>query len=433
MTGKIVIFLLFVIIFILIQDNLKLKKSNKNFNYIINSMDEIICFKDENHRIINANRSFLAIFDLDETAIGKTDDELMNLKPERKNEFENCKKGDNLVKLHGKSIRLEENFLIGDGVYQTFDVAKTPIYDKNNKYLGVVIVGNDITDKLNAKKFKEIAEEKNRILCELKHYEEIRTDFFANLSHEFRTPLNLILSALKMKEIYSGNINEYNREKQIEYTKIIKQNTLRITRLINNIIDVTKFEAGHLECYLENHNIVEFIENISMSVISIAESKGLELVFDTNVEECIIAFDLDKMERVILNLLSNAIKFTQRGGKILVVLKEKEEFFDIYIEDNGIGIPIEKQKYVFERFVQVNKSTTRNREGSGIGLNLVQSFIKLHDGSINIINDIKEGTKFRIRMPKRIIIPEKEKSIIKQNTNIEVINIEFSDIYGINY
>lgn len=433
MKGEIGIFLLFIIIFFLIRQNMKLRRKNKNLDYIINSMDEVICFKDKNHRIINANSSFLGIFDLDKKAIGKTDDELIKIKPERKAEFECCKKGDQIVKNEGRAIRLEETFLIGEGIYQTFDVAKTPIYDKNNKYLGIVIVGNDITDKLNAEKFKKIAEERDRMLLELRHYEEVRTDFFANLSHEFRTPLNLILSALKMQEVYANDITKYNIEKQKEYTKIIKQNTLRITRLINNIIDITKLEAGHLECYLENYNIVEFIENISMSVLTIVESKKLELIFDTNIEECIMAFDLDKIERVILNLLSNAIKFTEEGGKILITLKDRDDFFDIYIEDSGTGIPLEKQKYIFERFVQVNKSTIRNREGSGIGLNLVQAFIKLHNGNIVIINDTNKGTKFRIRLPKMIVNSEKEQNTIKQNSNIEAINIEFSDIYDINY
>ncbi|MGL4762530.1 MAG: ATP-binding protein [Sarcina sp.] len=430
---KFVSMLLLILIIIIIRKNKKIKNKNKNFNYIINSMDEILCFKDENHRVINANDSFLNLFNIDKNFLGLTDDEIMLIRPDYKRELTKCKESDQEVEKTGKGVRFEENFLVHDGIYQTFDVVKTPIYDKNNKYLGLVVVGNDITDKMNAKKFKEIAEESSKMIMELQQYNEVRTDFFVNLSHEFRTPLNLILSSIKMKEYYGFHDKNYNIPKQDYYTKVIKQNTLRVTKLINNIIDTTKFETGHLECYLENHDIVNFIEGISTSVIAILESKGLNLIFDTNVEECIMAFDLDKMERIILNLLSNAIKFTGKDGKIFVNLEEEENYFNIYIEDTGIGIPIEKQKYVFERFAQVNKSTIRNREGSGIGLNLVKAFVLLHNGSINILNDGNKGTKFKISIPKIIISELTNNKISKQNSNIEVINIEFSDIYDIIY
>ena len=429
---KIIIVTLFFIIFYLCIKNRKIKQSNKNFNYIINSMDELLCFKDENHKIVNANDSFLSIFGISHKYLGLTDDEIIKIKPDREDELNRCKAGDELVKKNGKSLRLEEKFLIDIDVYQTFDVVKTPIYDKNNKYIGLVIVGNDITDRQNAAKFKQMAEERDKMLVELRHYDEVRTDFFANLSHEFRTPLNLILSSLKMKEVYGKETTKYSIDKQIEYTKIIKQNTFRITRLINNIIDTTKFKAGHLECHLENYNIVESIESIVMSSIPMVKGNGLELIFDTNVEECIIAFDLEKMERIILNLLSNSIKFTEKGGKIFVNLIETENCLHIYIEDNGIGIPYEKQKYIFERFFQVNKSIVRDREGSGIGLNLVRAFVKVHNGEIGIINDGEKGTKIKISIPKFIIKESNIVKNIKKNSNVEIINVEFSDIYNIN-
>jgi signal transduction histidine kinase len=145
-----------------------------------------------------------------------------------------------------------------------------------------------------------------------------------------------------------------------------------------------------------------------------------------------MAIDSDKIERIMLNLLSNAVKFTKSGGEITVNLYERDEKFYISVKDNGFGIPQDKLHTIFERFIQVDKSLTRKREGSGIGLALVKSLVELHEGNITVNSREGEGSEFIIELPIRLV-PENECSHHEENKIedgvIERISIEFSDIY----
>lgn len=264
--------------------------------------------------------------------------------------------------------------------------------------------------------------------------EALRTEFFANLSHEFRTPLNLIFSSLQMLELNLNKKSDDDIKKIKDYTKIIKQNSFRLLRLINNLIDTTKMDAGHVDFYPENYDIVNYVESICNSVTGFAEEKGIEVIFDTECEEKIIAFDLDKMERIILNLLSNAIKFNSTQGKIEVMVSCKEDKVQISVKDTGIGIPEDKLQDVFERFKQVNNRLTKISEGSGIGLSLVKSFVELHGGTIEVNSEVEKGTEFIITLPE-VVLPQNKDIMNSQlvcNSRVERIRIEFSDIYGIN-
>ncbi|MDF2879427.1 MAG: sensor signal transduction histidine kinase, partial [Clostridia bacterium] len=155
--------------------------------------------------------------------------------------------------------------------------------------------------------------------------------------------------------------------------------------------------------------------------------------FDTDIEEKIVACDSDKIERIILNLLSNAIKFTKSGGKIEVTLADADDTIKISIKDTGIGIPKEKQNFIFERFIQIDKSLSRNREGSGIGLSLVKSLVELHNGNISVNSVHGQGSEFIIVLP-AFVLPQAEVSLDFPSAPIESkidrINIEFSDIYN---
>lgn len=157
----------------------------------------------------------------------------------------------------------------------------------------------------------------------------------------------------------------------------------------------------------------------------------MRIIFDTNVEEKIIACDTDKIERIILNLVSNAIKFSEPGDEIYVDVFDKDDTVEISVKDNGIGIAKDCLKLIFERFKQVDKSFARNAEGSGIGLCLVKSIVELHGGKIRVESKLGKGSKFNIELPARTI--ENLNDIHKnrqQNSKIEMVNIEFSDIYS---
>jgi signal transduction histidine kinase len=159
----------------------------------------------------------------------------------------------------------------------------------------------------------------------------------------------------------------------------------------------------------------------------------MKLIFDTDVEEKIIACDADKIERILLNLLSNAVKFTDSDGYIEVNVQDKGENISISINDSGIGIPDEKLEVVFERFRQVDSSLTRKREGSGIGLSLVKALVEAHGGRIKVESEIGKGSKFTVELPTKILEIEGtalEETAVTMDMNVERIHIEFSDIYS---
>ncbi len=263
--------------------------------------------------------------------------------------------------------------------------------------------------------------------------EKERTNFFADVSHELKTPINVIYSAnqLLTQQFKNPSIDLSRTE---HYVDCIKRNSFRLIRLINNLLDVTKIESSNFKIKLENINIVYAIENIVDSVVDFVKSEGINIIFDTTTEEKITAVDEDKLERIILNILSNAIKFTDPGGTIFINISEDINNTIVSIRDTGIGIDDSMKKVIFERFVQIDKSISRNSEGTGIGLSLVKSLMVLHGGDITLDSEVGKGSEFKLYFPNQTIESDRctnlEYTPIKSyNNKIERIEIEFSDIY----
>jgi signal transduction histidine kinase len=285
----------------------------------------------------------------------------------------------------------------------------------------------DFINKKDILRSRKELEEKNE---KLREYERLRTDFLANISHELRTPLNVIYSAQQMLDTTLKTYQSSNG-KTDKYLKMMKQNSYRLIRLINNLIDITKIDSANFEVKLRNSDIIKIVEDITMSVADYIENKGITLVFDTEIEEKIIACDGDIVERIVLNLLSNAVKFTDRGGYIYVNIYVEADNICIVVKDTGIGIPDKMKKLIFDRFIQVDKSISRRREGSGIGLSLVKSLLEVHGGTISAESVIGQGSTFKITLPDRQL-EKKETDMENSNSasgSIEMISIEFSDIY----
>jgi PAS domain S-box-containing protein len=294
----------------------------------------------------------------------------------------------------------------------------------------VLSILHDITSEKQVEKLKEDVKKGNDLLEETREFNKLITEFFSNISHELKTPLNVIFSAIQLLNFYRDKSMENFEEQQDKYMKIMKQNCYRLMRLINNLLDMTKLDSGFLKLNLGNYDVVSMVEDIVLSVAAYAESRGVTIIFDTDVEEKMMAFDPDKIERIVLNLMSNAVKFTPCGGEIFVNLTDHSESITISVKDTGIGIPEEKFNMIFERFMQVDRSLRRENEGTGIGLSLVKSFIEMHQGTINIKSKINCGSEFIIKLPVRIL---KDEVQVRSNTyenNIERINVEFSDIYS---
>ena len=272
--------------------------------------------------------------------------------------------------------------------------------------------------------------------------ETLKTEFLANMSHELKTPLSILYSTLQMFEL---EFKEIDQNKDIEevlrklahYKSVEKQNIFRLMRLINNITDISKMGAGYYQANLVNCNIVKVIEDITMSVVEYVRNKELSIIFDTEVEELVMACDPEKMERIMLNLLSNAVKYTNKGDSVEVNLNIEEDRLVILVKDTGIGIPKEKQAMIFERFAQVDTSFTRKCEGSGIGLALVKCLVELQQGSIEVESEVGKGAAFSVTFPIRLIQGEEERQEITQmdvertERFIQKCSIEFSDIYDI--
>ena len=302
-----------------------------------------------------------------------------------------------------------------NGSVLTFLWSNQILKNEDGTIKNIIGMGLNITERKN---------EENRLL-----------EFFSNISHELRTPLNIIFSSIQLINFYDDNkLIVHNVDKMRKYIKTMKQNCYRLLRLVNNLIDITKIDAGYLELNMESCNIVNLIEDITLSVAEYAESKGLTFQFNTDIDEKIMQCSPDMIERIMLNLLSNAIKFTKTGDSIFVNLQDKGESISISVEDTGIGIEKDKLEIIFNRFKQVNKSFTREHEGSGIGLSLVKSLIEMLNGSIEVKSEYGKGSIFLIQLPanqfdmEEISTSSKEFSTTR-HYQIEKVNIEFSDIY----
>jgi signal transduction histidine kinase len=282
-------------------------------------------------------------------------------------------------------------------------------------------------------KINEQSIENQNLRSELE-YDRLRSEFLTNVSHEFKTPLNVILGAVQLIELLLKQDSKNSLSKNIgKHVLVMRQNCYRLLRLINNLIDLTKLQSNAYKIHLGNYNIVSLIEDITLSVAEYTESKGIYVGFDTDTEEKIMSCDPDQIERIILNLLSNSIKFSKPGGEVWVSVHDKEDSVLISIKDTGLGIPEDQLEAIFERFKQVDMSLTRNHEGSGIGLSLVKSLVEMHKGTINVESTYGKGSEFLIELPVTMLsetAAANEKNIFEDQNKVERINIEFSDIYS---
>lgn len=244
--------------------------------------------------------------------------------------------------------------------------------------------------KFEAQKLHEIGQMKSR--------------FFANISHEFRTPLTLILGPVEQMHTgeFKGNIHE-------AYDMILR-NGRRLLRLINQLLDLARLEAGRMSLQTRPANIVSFLKGLVFSFASAAERKHIALGITSEEENIVVYFDRDKLEKIISNLLSNALKFTPEGGEVSVQLSvsSKQSPHDqlrtdhcllITVKDTGPGIPAGSLEKIFDRFYQVDASQTREHEGSGLGLALTKELVELHHGEILVDSEAGRGARFILLLP----------------------------------
>ena len=255
-------------------------------------------------------------------------------------------------------------------------------------------------EKEKTEEAKEIIQSQAEKLIELDRF---KTRFFANISHEFRTPLTMIIGPLE--NVLSGFYGQIE-DGLMRQISIMLRNAQRLLRLINQLLDLSKLEAGKMELHTSERNMIPFLENILLSCTPMADNKNISLNFESEYQEIRAHYEPDKMEKVFFNLLSNALKFTPSAGSISMVVNKrapstdfKEGAIEIHVRDTGKGIPASDLPYIFDRFHQVSGTNNRDHEGTGIGLALVRELILLHKGTITVTSELDKGTEFIITIP----------------------------------
>lgn len=268
-------------------------------------------------------------------------------------------------------------------------------------YAFVVIVSLLVGRKITVDKTRmRFAIEQQQKEAERMHaLDMMKIRFFTNVSHEFRTPLSLILSPLE--KIAAGL--DADKRKQLQ---LVQRNARRLLNLVNQLLDFRKMEMQEFKLVPSRGDIIAFIKETALSFSDIAEKKDIPLSFHTTLEVFETFFDRDKLEKILFNLLSNAFKFTPPHGKIEVLVSrtpdengEAEGALQIQVRDNGIGIPIENQARIFERFFQSDISDAVVNQGSGIGLAITKEFVKLHGGEIRLESEVNKGSCFFVVLP----------------------------------
>lgn len=345
---------------------------------------------------------------------------------------------DNNLKIIHKNTKFEDlNYNCSD-IENNNDIKMLINLSLNSKFNEIDIKHLDKEYRLLSKKISEeeaiiwfkLKEIQNNIL-ENDIYNQSCTNFLSNLIHEFKTPLNLIFSSMQLlnKKIDNEDLSSDNLKR---YLHIINQNSYRMLKLVNNIVDDSKIDIGHDKLNLINYDIVYFIESICESIDSFIKLNDMTLIFDTDIEELTIAFDMEKIERIILNLVSNAIKFRkQQNGEILINLQSSKDFVTISVRDNGIGISKENIDKIFGKYVRLNDERSIIKEGTGIGLSLVESLTTLHGGRVSVDSSFGNWTEFKVQIP-NVLCDKKMECIVdsKNLDRVEKIKIEFSDIYN---
>lgn len=318
-------------------------------------------------------------------------------------------------------VDFTDRYLAKDNTYK-YLILKSKYVQSKKEY---IITGKDITQDVDVK--NKLEEMKKAI-----EFESKKNDFFTNISHELKTPINIILGSNQLMELNYKNHN-ITDEKLKNSINLTKQNSYRLLKLVGNFLDISKMGAGFYEIEPINTNIVSVVENIGQSVEPYMAAKKIQFIFDTETEEEIVACDPDKIERIVLNLLSNAIKYTNENGKIFVNVASKESVVEISVEDTGTGIPKDKVEKVFNRFEQVDPSLVKKREGCGIGLSLTKHLVEMHGGEIWVESQEGKGSKFIFTIPKQLVNNQTDEAmdILDDSTRVDKCRIEFSDIYSI--
>ncbi|WP_152654649.1 ATP-binding protein [Oceanobacillus sp. CFH 90083] len=271
----------------------------------------------------------------------------------------------------------EERAVLKESVVQgrNYVMLVTPLYDESH-VRGCVAVVRDMTEE--------------------RRLDKLRKDFIANVSHELRTPISMLQG---YSEAIVDDIAETKEDKN-ELAKIIYEESLRMGRLVNELLDLARMEAGQIQLHMDSVAVQAFVERIVHKFQGLAAENEVELSLTLDMQEQIGEMDPDRIEQVLTNLIDNALRHSRKGGKVKVYALSNSDFLHIEVEDNGSGIPEEDLPFVFERFYKADKSRVKKeKQGTGLGLAIARNIIEAHQGKIQVRSKLDIGTTFSFEVP----------------------------------
>ncbi|MGE5431929.1 MAG: PAS domain S-box protein [Syntrophomonadaceae bacterium] len=388
------------------ETQLRLEKSEERFRLLIETANDLIFNLD-------SSGYFLMVNNYGALALGYKSEEMLGrhflefISDEHKAEiaiaFRQILKSD-------KVVSFDAAFIDKYGKEIFFEVQCRPTQNSGD-ITGMLGIGRDITQRRkDEEKLRELNSrfiEANRLISierdrakqqvsVLEELNKLKSDFISNISHELRTPL---ASVVGFSETITSDPN-MPREMIAEFSNIILSEGKRLAKLINNVLDFAKMEAGKLDIFKSEFDIVEVLESIAVSVQEEVRQKGVTLNFEVPEHPVIISADRERIPQVVLHLVSNAVKFTGRDGRITVIAQDFLKEFEIIVSDTGTGIPARDLPNIFQKFYKTAGPGSTQIPGSGIGLGLVKQIIDMHKGLISVQSEVNKGTTFIIKLPK---------------------------------
>lgn len=362
-----------------------LKRSEEKYRTIINTTTEGYWAFDPDLRTIDLNASLCLM-------LGYSREEILALRPDkliekkRRIPFKGAMKS--ILSSHHKSFETVLKTKDGQSLHTLFNA--TSIRSRKGKILQVFAFVTDISRQ------KEAEETLKRANESLKKLDLMKSDFVSNVSHELRTPLTSIKNAITI--LAKGKAGALN-ETQEGFLKMAARNIDRLAELLNDVLDLSKLEAGKVENRPSELKLSKLLQNITLLFKDQAKEKGLQFEVGTGQNLPPVYADADRVEQVLCNLLSNAMKFTHGGGRVSLSLVEEEGWLTICVSDTGPGLSSKDQERVFERFYQVGDSLGQTLQGTGLGLSIARELVTMQGGTMGVQSEIGQGCRFFFTLP----------------------------------
>ncbi len=377
------------------------RSESARFKSIIDNMPAMVYLRDTDGRYILVNRKYEKFYGVTNEVIrGKT---ILDIDKDSRLSLNSIESAavDEEVKQKKETIE-SEVIKMRDGEEFAFTDIRFPVLDGAGNIVAISGIEIDITDRKQMERKMEAAKE------QAVNASKTKSEFLANMSHELRTPMNAIIGYGEM--LKEDAEDDGNDAIVPDLDKIIAAGN-HLLQLINDVLDISKVEAGHMDMFLEEFDIAKMIEEAASTVATLVEKN--KNVLDIQVDENIGSMhaDMTKVRQMVFNLVSNAAKFTSDGTvgiQASNMEKEGKHFIRLTVTDTGIGIPEDKLDHIFEEFTQADSSTTRNYGGTGLGLALVRRFATMMGGNVRVESTLGEGSAFILEIPAHVVDADNE-------------------------